>query len=100
MIPIANNHSIEAKTIYSSYPDFLFKTMTILLKSNLGKKYQSDQQFERKYLKNIKNILQIFGDKLDRWYIFSHNKKTKMLKSKTHMLKLQKNIIKRYKINS
>ncbi len=91
---------METKTSFLPYPDFLFKSMSIFFKNNLGKIYQIDQQLEGKYLKNIKNNLHTLGDKLDRWYIFSHNKKTKMLKSRTHMLKLQKNIIKRYKITS
>jgi len=100
IIPVVVKHFLKSKISFLPSPDFLFKTMSIFLKSNLGKIYQSDQQLEEKHLKNIKNNLQTLGNKLDRWYIFSHNKKTKMLKSKTHMLKLQKNIIKRYKITS
>ena len=94
------NHFVNTDPINYPYPEFLFKTMLFHLKSNLGKIHRSDQQVEGRHFKCIKNNLQRLGYKLERWYIFSHNKKSKMVKSKKHMLKLQRNIIKKYKIAS
>jgi hypothetical protein len=99
-LPFMIKYVMRNKYKYYKYPEFLFKTMNLFFNSKLEKIYQSDQQFEEKTLKYIKNNLQKLGNKLDKWYIFSHNKKTKMVKSKIHMLKLQKNIIKRYKTAS
>jgi hypothetical protein len=48
-------------------------------------------------LKKIKKIIINIENIFQKWHIFGQKKKVKMSKSKNHMLKIQKKIIKQYR---
>ena len=80
-------------------PEFFFNELSAGIKINFKKKKLLNKDREKFFLKYIKKGALVTISSLNAWCLFSYNKKTKMLKSKRHILNLQKKIINCYKKN-